>query len=97
MTTYVSLGNFTEKGLHDIKDTVKRSEAFRNLAKSVGATVKEIFWTHGAYDIVSIIEAPDDATASALALSVAKLGNIRAQTLRGFTAAEMEKILQKLA
>jgi uncharacterized protein with GYD domain len=97
MATYVSLVNFTEKGVREIADTVKRSDAFKKLAKKVGATVKELVWTQGKYDIVAIIEAPDDATASALFLSVARLGNIRSQTLRAFTAAEMEKVLEKVA
>ena len=97
MATYISLVNFTEKGIREISDTVKRADAFKKLAKKLGATVKELVWTQGMYDIVAIIDAPDDATASALSLSVAKLGNIRSQTLHAFTAAEMEKILEKVA
>jgi len=93
MATFVALVNFTEKGLHEIKDTVKRAEAFKELAKRHGVTVKEILWTQGAYDIVTIIEAADDAAASAVMLSVSKLGNLRGQTLRAFTAAEMQKLV----
>ena len=96
MATYVSLVNLTEKGAREINDTVKRADAFKTLAKKLGATVKELVWTQGKYDIVAIVEAPDDATASAVFLSAAKLGNIRSQTLRAFTAAEMEKILEKV-
>jgi uncharacterized protein with GYD domain len=95
MPTYVTLSHFTDQGIKNIKDTVKRSEAFKNAAKAAGVTVKEIFWTQGQYDLVTIIEGPDEAIA-ALGLSVAKLGNISSQTLRGFTAAEMEKILAKV-
>jgi uncharacterized protein with GYD domain len=97
MATYVSLINFTEKGVREIADTVKRADAFKKLAKKLGATVKDLVWTQGKYDIVAIIEAPDEATVSALFLSVAKLGNIRSQTLHAFTAAEMEKVLEKVA
>ena len=97
MATYVTLVNFTEKGFHDIKDTIKRVEAFKELAKKHGATVKEILWTQGAYDMVSIIEAPDGETFAALMLNVARLGNVHGQSLRGFTAAEMEKILEKVS
>ena len=96
MPIYITLGSFTEKGLSAIKDTVKRSEAFKAQAKKMGANVKEIYWTQGAHDIVTIIEAPDDTVASALMLSVSKLGNVNGQTLRGFSAAEMEKILDKV-
>ena len=96
MATYVSLSNFTDQGIKSIKDTVKRSEALREGAKAAGITVKEILWTQGQYDLVLIFEAPDDATVSALALSAARLGNVRGQTLRAFTAGEMTKILEKV-
>ena len=96
MPIYVTLLRFTEKGIQHVKDTVKRSEAYRSRAKKHGATVKEIIWTQGAHDIVTIVEAPDDETASAFILSADELGNVRSETLRGFTAAEMEKLLAKV-
>jgi uncharacterized protein with GYD domain len=97
MPTYVTLSNFTEQGMKNIKDTAKRAEAFKKAAKEAGITIKELLWTQGQYDVVTVLEAPDEMTANALALSVAKLGNIRGQTLRAFTAGEMEKILQKVS
>jgi uncharacterized protein with GYD domain len=96
MPTYVSLIKFTEKGIREVTDTVKRAEAFKKLAKKHGASVREILWTHGRYDLVSTIEAPDDATATALLLGVAKLGNVHSETLRAFTSTEMEKILERV-
>jgi uncharacterized protein with GYD domain len=96
MPTYVTLANFTQQGITNIKDTAKRAEAYKTLAKQFGCTVKEVFWTQGQYDIVAIVDAPDDASATALAMSVGKLGNIRTQTLRAFTAAELAPILDKV-
>ena len=96
MPIYVTLSNFTEQGMKNIKDTAKRAEAFKKAAKEAGITIKELLWTQGQYDIVAVLEAPDEIAASALALSVGKLGNITGQTLRAFTATEMEKILQKV-
>ena len=96
MAFYVTLARFTEKGLHDVKDTVKRGEAFASHAKTYGATVKEFLWTQGAFDMVTIIEAPDDETVAALVLDALKLGNVTCETSRGFTASEMEKILARM-
>jgi uncharacterized protein with GYD domain len=96
MPTYVTLSNFTHQGIANVKDTTKRAEAFKNLAKQLGCTVREIYWTQGQYDAVTILDAPDDAAATALAMSVAKLGNIRTNTLRAFTAAELAPILDKV-
>jgi uncharacterized protein with GYD domain len=96
MATYVTLMNFTKQGLGSVKDTVKRAEAAKKAAREAGATIKEALWTQGQYDIVLISEAPDDATATALLLTIAKQGNVRTQTLRAFTAAEMQGILDKV-
>ena len=96
MPTYITLANFTHQGIANVKDTTKRAEAFKNLAKQLGCTVKEIYWTQGQYDTVLILDAPDDATATALAMSVGRLGNIRTNTLRAFTAAELARILDKV-
>ena len=97
MPTYVTLANFTQKGLHEIKDTLTRAEAFKTAAKTAGAEVKEFLWTQGAYDMVCIVEAPDDAAMSALMLNALKLGNVSGQTLRAFNSAEMAKILAKVS
>ena len=96
MPIYVTLLRYTERGVHNVKDTVKREEAFKSRAKKHGVTVKEAIWTLGAHDGVLVFEAPDDETATAVILSAEELGNIRTETMRGFTAAEMEKLLAKV-
>jgi uncharacterized protein with GYD domain len=96
MPTYILLGHYTDQGMQKVKDTVQRVDAVRALAKKVGATVKEAYWTMGQYDTVAIIEAPDEAAMTALGLSIGAQGNVRTQTLRAFTAAEIGPILTKV-
>jgi len=79
-----------------IKDSPKRADAFKEMAKRIGVTVKDVYWTLGQFDIVAVCEAPDDATASALAFSVGALGNVRTQTLRAFTQADIGGIMGKM-
>jgi uncharacterized protein with GYD domain len=74
----------------------KRAAAFKAAAKTAGATVKAFYWTLGKYDMVSILEAPDIETITALGLSVGKLGNVRTETLPAFDSAGMEAILKKV-
>jgi uncharacterized protein with GYD domain len=62
----------------------------------MGAKVRDFFWTLGQYDLVTIIDVPDAETAEALMLSVGSMGNVRTQTMRAFSPAEMEKILAKV-
>jgi uncharacterized protein with GYD domain len=97
MATYIHLFNFTDQGLRGIKDTVKRAEASKKAAAEFGVSFKEMIWTQGQYDFIVISEAQDEATANAFLLNVLKAGNVRGQTLRAFTATEMEKILEKVA
>jgi uncharacterized protein with GYD domain len=96
MATYILLANFTDQGVRNAQDSPKRADAFKDMAKKCGANVKDLYWTMGQYDAVTIIEAPDDATATAVALSLAKLGNIRTQTLPAFSAADMNTIIGKI-
>ncbi len=95
MPAYVTLANFTDQGARAIKDSPDRFEAFKALAESAGVTIKSVLWTTGAYDIVLVSEGPEDAL-MALNLKMAALGNIRTQTLRGFSIAEMRKLVTGL-
>ena len=97
MATYVTLYNFTEQGLKTVKDTVKRTEAAKKAAEASGMKIKEVLWLQGSHDLIVITEAADETKAAAFGLSTLKLGNVRGQTLRAFTASEMEKVLEHVA
>jgi uncharacterized protein with GYD domain len=96
MATYVVLARFTDQGVKNAKESPKRAEAFRQMAETFGVTVKDIFWTQGRYDIVIVIEAPDELSATALNLSLSALGNIRTESLRAFSSTDMLKIVAKM-
>ena len=96
MATFITTIKFTQQGIKGIDQTTKRAAALMAVAKKMGVTVKDIYWTLGDHDGVLIIEAPDDETATALLLNLAAGGNVHTTTVRAFTAAEMEKILAKV-
>ncbi|OKO77361.1 GYD domain-containing protein [Bradyrhizobium sp. AS23.2] len=96
MVTYVVLANFTDQGVRNVKDSPKRADAFKEMAKTFGVTVKEIVWTQGRYDVVTVLEAPDETAAMSLSLSLSALGNVRTETLRAFSAADMTEIVGKM-
>jgi len=95
MPAYITLANFTDQGARSIKDSPDRFEAFKALAESAGVSIKSVHWTTGPYDIVLVSEGPDEAVMT-LALKTATLGNIRTQTLRGFSITEMRKLVAGL-
>jgi uncharacterized protein with GYD domain len=96
MAKYVSLIQFTDQGIRNIKDTIRRGEAAVAEAKKLGMKITEKLWTMGAYDVVVLFEAPDDETISAFTLKIGSLGNVKSQTLRAFGEQEMERILAKI-
>jgi uncharacterized protein with GYD domain len=96
MLNYVVLATFTDQGIRTIKDTTKRADAARDAAKRFGVTMREIYWTQGQYDIVTLCEAQDEASIAAFGLALSSQGNVRFQTLRAFTRDEVNGILSKL-
>jgi uncharacterized protein with GYD domain len=96
MPTYISLVQFTDKGIQAAKETTQRVADWATKVQSTGVSIKQMYWTLGQYDQVCVFEAPDDETAASVLLAADMLGNIRSQTMRAFTASEMEKILAKV-
>lgn len=97
MATYISLCNFTDQGIRSIKDSTKRADAVQAAAAKFGAKMTQLYWTLGQYDLVAVIEAPDDASVAAFGLAIGSAGNVRIETLRAFNEDEMAGILRRLA
>ncbi|MEO6660014.1 MAG: GYD domain-containing protein [Burkholderiaceae bacterium] len=95
MPAYITLASFTDQGARAIKDSPERFESFKTLAETAGVKIQSVHWTTGAYDIVLVSEGPEDAF-MILSMKMAALGNIRTQTLRGFSITEMQKMVASL-
>jgi uncharacterized protein with GYD domain len=95
MPTYVSLVNWTDQGIRDFRDSTQRAEDFGKLVESSGGTVRELLWTVGQYDMVCVVDFPDEETGVATLLQVGSLGNVRSSTLRAFSAEEMGAIIRR--
>jgi uncharacterized protein with GYD domain len=96
MPRYVALVSFTEQGIRDIKNSLKRADRFKKLAEKHKVKVREIHWTMGKYDIIVSFNAPNDAAISALTLDNAQLGNVRTVTMRAYTRDEFAAILKAI-
>jgi len=95
MPRYVVLYKFTDEGLKNIKDTVKRAQEVRKQNEARGFKVIGTYWTQGRYDLVSIVEAPDEESMTAGLFNIAATGNVHSETLRAFDEAEMARALAK--
>jgi uncharacterized protein with GYD domain len=96
MPRYISLLNWTDQGIKNVRDTVQRRDQADALAEKHGARFEEVYWTVGPYDIVVLLEAPDDESATAMLLELSSAGNLRTTTLRAYDHDEMTGILQRL-
>ncbi len=96
MPTYIGLVNWTDQGIRNAKETTKRAKSFRAMAELAGVKVREILWTMGRYDIVLVVDAPDDETMSRVTLRLGMVGNAKTETLKAFSAQEMDQILEGL-
>jgi len=96
MPTYVTLYNWTQEGIKNIKQSPERLDAAKEAVKAMGGEVIAFYVTQGQYDMVTISEAPDCKTAAKVALAVASKGAVRGQTLRAYTEDEYREILAEL-
>ena len=95
MSTYVVLIDWTQQGVENFKDSVDRYEAARSQFEEIGVRFKDIYWTLGSHDIVSIVDAPDSETLAAALLRLGSQGNFCTTTLRALSAEEMRGVIAK--
>jgi uncharacterized protein with GYD domain len=93
MAKYVVLINWTEKGVKEIKDSPARLDKARALAKSLGGELKKLYMTMGGYDLVAILDLPNDEAMAKFALTTAAGGHIRTTTLKAFDEPVYRKIV----
>ena len=96
MSTYMTFIRYTQQGIESIKDSPARLDTAKELYKSLGAEIKSFYLTMGKYDVIVISEAPDDETATKLAMTIASAGAIRTETFRLFTEDEYRKLISEL-
>jgi uncharacterized protein with GYD domain len=96
MPTYIVLMNWTDQGVRNVRETVHRREQADELAQKHGARIVQTYWTVGPYDIVAILEGPDEESVTAVMLELGSAGNLRTTTLRAYDREEMSGIVQRL-
>ncbi len=93
MNSYIALLNWTQQGIQNVKDSPSRLEQAKAATKAAGGEMKSFYMTLGQYDMVAVIEAPDDAAFAKVMLAIASHGGVRSQTLKAFTEDEYRSIV----
>ena len=96
MPTYIALLNWTQQGVSKVGSSAKRLDAGRKAFKKAGLEMKDVYLTMGRYDLVCVIEAPDDQTYAKAILDLASQGNVSTETLKAFTEDQYREIVGSL-
>ena len=96
MSHYILLVKWTEQGISKINESADRYNSFKTSLEKAGGKMIGGYYTFGEYDVVIIIEAPNDETVMSLMLKAGSAGNVRTKTLKAFTANEGMKIIKDL-
>ena len=96
MPTYIVLGTFTDQGIRTVREGPQRQQATRERAERLGGRLLSAHVTQGHYDLVLMVEFPDEPSAAAFLLETGEQGNLRTETLRAFTPEEMEQVRGKI-
>jgi uncharacterized protein with GYD domain len=96
MPHYIILFNFTDQGIKNVKDTIKRAESFKAAVEKAGGKFVSVYYTLGKHDIVAIVETPNDETMMSIILATGSLGNVRSETLKAFAMDEAAKIIERV-
>jgi uncharacterized protein with GYD domain len=95
MPTYVQLINWTDQGIRGVKETARRAENAKALARKLGGKI-DILYTMGEYDAVATVEMPSDEAYNKFTLASASMGNIRTKTLKSWTLEEFQKLIDQI-
>ena len=96
MPTYVTLANYTDQGIRNVKESPGRIDAAQALIKELGGEMKQLYLTMGGYDLVLITEMPSDEAVAKLTLKIGSLGNVRTTTLKAFPEPEFRQLISEL-
>ena len=97
MGKYLVTASYTAEGAKGlIKDGgTKRVQVVTNALKSAGATIEAFYFALGEHDVFIIVDAPDNVTASAVALATNASGAVRLSTTVLLTPAEVDAAAKK--
>jgi uncharacterized protein with GYD domain len=96
MPTYIIQSQWTDQGIRNVKESATRLDLGKKKLKEMGGEIKAFYLTTGSYDMLAIVEVPDDATLARHLLWLGAQGNLRTQTVKAFTEDEFRGIVGKL-
>ena len=79
MPHYLIQGAYTSEGwAAQVQNPQSRAEALRPVVERLGGTLGDTWLSFGDYDIVAIVEMPDNVSAAAFSIAAAAGGSVKA-------------------
>ena len=97
MPTYLIQSQWTDQGIRNVKESAKRLDLGKKKLKDMGGEIKAVYLTTGAYDMLAVVEVPNDAILATYVLWLGSQGNLRTQTLKAFTEDEYRTVISQLS
>ena len=97
MGKYLIQGSYTAEGIKGVlkEGGTGRREAVSAALKSLGGKIESMYYAFGDTDVYVIVEAPDNATAAALAMGVSATGTVGVKTTVLLTVEEIDQAGKK--
>ena len=96
MATYLMLLNWTDQGIKNVKESPKRMDAAKKLAKDFGGEIKTVYMTQGSFDLAFVTDMPNDEKVASFVLKLGSLGNVRTTTLKAYSEDDYRNIIGSL-
>ena len=96
MATYLIQSQWTDQGIRNVKESAKRLDLGKKKLKEIGEEIKAFYLTTGPYDMLAVVDVPNDEVLAAHLLWLGSQGNLRTQTMRAFTEDEFRNIVGRL-
>ena len=96
MPTYVTLLKYTQQGAAKVKESPSRLDAGREAFKKIGVEIKDTYLLMGRYDLLCVIEGPNDESVAKALLTLGSQGNVQTETMKAWKEDEFRKIADSI-
>jgi uncharacterized protein with GYD domain len=96
VATFITLANYTPQGIANIKESPSRLDAAREQLAPLGVEIKEFYLTMGEYDIVTVVEAPDNEAAAKALIALGAQGNISTTSMAALPAHQFRNLIAEM-
>jgi len=93
--TYIRLVKFSDQGVRNVRSMSDQMAEARKIIEANDAKLVNSWSTLGRYDVIAVLEAPDDRTMMRISALIAEKVHVQAETLPAIPSSEFAKLVGK--